>query len=176
MHQTLDVRSPHRDVLDSDHSHLVMRNRNTWPKKAATAHPNTSLSRGTRGCSANAAPANPVAAIGANKATASAINTTLPASGMLLMSSDDRRININSSQIAAQMTRQTIDAVRNAFLAIILSRVRSRPQYTWLDVPAIARCNPEQSHGSQGMSAETSPTHGYHNLPSSLDFAIVLGY
>jgi hypothetical protein len=58
-------------------------------------------------------PASPVATIGATKATASATSISIPTPGMFLMSSGEKRISRNGSQIAAQIARQEIDAVRN---------------------------------------------------------------
>jgi hypothetical protein len=100
------------------HSHLEMRNRNAWPRRAAIAHPNVSKFSGARGCRTNATPANPVATIGATKATATAISVIIPIPGMFLISNGERRINRNKSQIASQIARQEIDAVRNETLAI----------------------------------------------------------
>jgi hypothetical protein len=65
-----------------------------------------------------------VATIGAIKATKSAISMTIPTPGMFLMSSGEMRINRNRSQIATQIARQEIDAVRNDTLAI-----RHSPRY-----------------------------------------------
>src|SRR5450755_3205797 len=90
-----------------------MRNSNPWPRRAAIAHPNVSRFSGARGCRTKAAPASPAATIGATKATASATSMTIPAPGMFLTSSGDKRINRNRSQIATQIARQEIDAVRN---------------------------------------------------------------
>jgi hypothetical protein len=60
-----------------------------------------------------------MATIGATKATASAISMTMPAPGMSLMSSGEKRIARNRIQIATQIARQEIDAVRNDDLAIL---------------------------------------------------------
>jgi hypothetical protein len=92
---------------------LDIRNRASWPRKAASANPNVRNVSGARGCRNNAAPANPAAAIGATKATISAISVTIPTPGMPLMSNGDRRINRNNTQIAAQIARQEIEAVLN---------------------------------------------------------------
>jgi len=60
-----------------------------------------------------------VATIGATKATARAISIIIPIPGMFLISSGERRINRNRSQIATQIARQEIDALRNDTLAIL---------------------------------------------------------
>jgi hypothetical protein len=95
-----------------------MRNRNSWPNSVAIAHPNISKSSDARGRLTKAAPAKPVAAIGAIKTTARAISMTAPILGMRLMPIDERRIIRNRSQSAAQIARQEIDATLNDALAI----------------------------------------------------------
>jgi len=46
---------------------------------------------------------------------------TMPIPGIVRMSSDERRIERNTSQTAAQIARQDIDAVRNEALIKILT-------------------------------------------------------
>jgi hypothetical protein len=53
------------------------------------------------------------------KATVSAVSMIIPIPGMALMSSGEKRINRNKSQIATQIARQEIDAVRNDVFAIL---------------------------------------------------------
>jgi hypothetical protein len=53
------------------------------------------------------------------KAAVSAISMIIPIPGMALMSSGEKRINRNNSQIATQIARQEIDAVRNDVFAIL---------------------------------------------------------
>ena len=88
------------------HIHFEIRNRTNWPTRAAIAHPNVTTFSGARGCRSTAAPANPVATIGATKATASVIRMTIPIPGMPLISRGERRINRNRSHIANQSARQ----------------------------------------------------------------------
>ena len=83
------------------------------------AHPNVSQFIGARGCRTSAAPAIPVAAIGATKATTSAISMNGPIPGMTRISSGERRIIRNISQVAAQIARQDIAAVRKDVFAIL---------------------------------------------------------
>ena len=58
----------------------------------------------------DAAPASAAAPIGARKTTPSAVSMMIPIPGMLLMSTGDRRIARNRSQIVAQTARQAVDA------------------------------------------------------------------
>jgi hypothetical protein len=84
------------------------------------AHPNVSQFSGTRGCRTSAAPAIPVATIGATRATTSAISMIGPIPGMTRISSGEKRIIRNISQIAAQIARQDIAAVRKDVFAILI--------------------------------------------------------
>lgn len=102
------------------HNHRVMRNRSAWPKKAAIAHPSVSQFSGTRGCRIKATPARPMATIGANRAIPSEASMIIPRPGIILMSNDEKRIDRNISQTAAQIARQTIDAVRNEALSTLM--------------------------------------------------------
>jgi hypothetical protein len=83
------------------------------------AHPNVSQFIDARGCRTSAAPAIPVATIGATKATTSAISMVGPIPGMTRISSGEKRIIRNISQIAAQIARQDIAAVRKDVFAIL---------------------------------------------------------
>lgn len=64
-----------------------------------------------------------MATIGANRAIPSEASMIIPILGIILMSNDEKRIDRNISQIAAQIARQTIDAVRNdAFSTLMPDR------------------------------------------------------
>ena len=82
------------------------------------AHPNISQFIDARGCRTNAAPAIPVATIGATKATTSAISMNGPIPGMTRISNAEKRITRNINQIAAHTARQDIAAVRKDVFAI----------------------------------------------------------
>ena len=93
-------------------------NRIHWPTRTAIAHPNVSQFSDSLGCRTSAAPAIPVATIGATKAIISANNMIGPIPGMRRISSGEKRIIRNISQIAAQIPRQDTAVLRNDTLAI----------------------------------------------------------